>query len=155
MSKIYTKFMQLNIKIKTPQTTQFKKWAEDLYLGDRDFSKEDIKMAKKKKKSHMQRCSTSLAQIKTTTGSFHVSQGVKDPIFSLQQLGFLLWWKFDPWSENLHMLQVWPNKTTTHTHKTTIGCYLTSVVIKISTNDKCCRGHGEQEPSYTVGRSVN
>ena len=43
--------MQLNIKIKTAQTTQFKKWAEDLYLGDRDFSKEDIKMAKKKRKA--------------------------------------------------------------------------------------------------------
>ena len=42
--------------------------------------------------------------------------------------------------------------------KTTKSYHLTSVrmaIIKKSANNKCWRGYGEKEPSYTDGRSVN
>ena len=42
--------------------------------------------------------------------------------------------------------------------KTTKSYHLTSVrmpIIKKSTNNKCWRGYGEKEPSYTDGRRVN
>ena len=42
---------------------------------------------------------------KGQAGSSLVVQRVEDPALLLQQLGSLLWWGFDPWSGNFHMLQ--------------------------------------------------
>ena len=35
---------------------------------------------------------------------------VKDPAFSLQQLGSLLWCGFDPWPRNIHLSKNWQKK---------------------------------------------
>ena len=37
-----------------------------------------------------------------------MTQQVKDLELSLLWLWSLLWWGFDPWLRNFHMLQVWP-----------------------------------------------
>ena len=36
-----------------------------------------------------------------------VVQRIKDMVLSLQQLGSLLWLKFDPWSGNFHVPRAW------------------------------------------------
>ena len=43
-------------------------------------------------------------------GSSLVAQRVMDPALSLQRLRLLLRCRFDPWSGNFHMPQVWPKK---------------------------------------------
>ena len=45
--------------------------------------------------------------------SFLVAQWVKDLALSLLWLRSLLWYKFDLWSGNFHMLKVRPNQTPT------------------------------------------
>ena len=42
--------------------------------------------------------------------SFLVVLWVKDPVLSLQQLGSLLWHRFNPWTRNFHMLWMWLKK---------------------------------------------
>ena len=39
-----------------------------------------------------------------------MAQWFRDLALWLQQLGSLLWGRFDPWSGNFHMLQVQPKK---------------------------------------------
>ena len=39
-----------------------------------------------------------------------MAQQVKDPALSLQGLELLLWYSFDPWPRNFHMLGAWPKK---------------------------------------------
>ena len=39
-----------------------------------------------------------------------MAQQVKDLVLSLQQLGLLLWYRFDPWPGNFHMPWLWPKK---------------------------------------------
>ena len=39
-----------------------------------------------------------------------VVQRVKDPVLSLQQLGLLLWRRFNLWPRNFGLPQVWPKK---------------------------------------------
>ena len=40
--------------------------------------------------------------------SFGLPWWVEDLALSLQQLGSLLWCRFDPWPENFHMPRIWP-----------------------------------------------
>ena len=35
---------------------------------------------------------------------------VKNPVLSLKQHGSLLWYRFNPWPRNFHVLQAWPKK---------------------------------------------
>ena len=39
-----------------------------------------------------------------------MAQQVKDPALSLQGLELLLWYSFDPWPRNFHMLWAWAKK---------------------------------------------
>ena len=39
-----------------------------------------------------------------------VAQWVKDPALSLQKPESLLWYRFDPWPGNFHMLRAWQKK---------------------------------------------
>ena len=41
-----------------------------------------------------------------------MAEQVNDLALSLQWLGLLLWWRFDPWPGNFHMPWVWPKKKT-------------------------------------------
>ena len=43
-------------------------------------------------------------------GSSLMAQRVKDLALALQRLRLLLWYGFDPWPRNFHMLWVWPKK---------------------------------------------
>ena len=44
------------------------------------------------------------------SGSSLVVQWVRDLVLSLAQCGWLLWYKFDPWPGNFHMLWAQPEK---------------------------------------------
>ena len=46
-------------------------------------------------------------------------------------------------------------KTTIRYHLTLVLTLVRMVIIKKSTNNKCWRGCGEKEPSYTAGGNVN
>ena len=52
-------------------------------------------------------------------GIFLVAQQVKDLASSLQELGSLLWHRFDPWLRNLHVSQVHPPKSSYKNRKIT------------------------------------
>jgi len=46
-------------------------------------------------------------------------------------------------------------KTTIRYHLTLVLTLVRMAIIKKSTNNKCWRGRGEKEPSYTAGGNVN
>ena len=46
--------------------------------------------------------------------SAHMAQWVKDPVFSLEWLRWLLWGRFSPWPGNIHILWTWPKKQQTN-----------------------------------------
>ena len=48
--------------------------------------------------------------LKVRIWSFLVAQPVRDWVLSLLYLGLLLWYGFDLWSKNLHMLWVQPKR---------------------------------------------
>ena len=54
-----------------------------------------------------------------------VVQGVKDLALSLQWLGLLLWYRFDPWNRNFDMLWAYREKSSYFTQLTVVvGSYM-------------------------------
>ena len=74
--------------------------------------------------------------------------------------GKVLWWRrvggifktsILSLSEKCKAKPQWGTKTSMRYHRTLVRM----VAVKKPTNNKCCRGCGEREPSYTVGGNAN
>ena len=69
-------------------------------------------------------------------------QWVKDLVLSMQQLGLLLWHKFDPWPRNFHMPQVWPKKKKKKERKKErkeMLLYSGKIIIKKKKKERKCK----------------